>query len=178
MNLLQLFKQKVRYFKNKNIPKPFYFIVAYQLIGSLYAQNAEEPMVSLKLKDVTLDQAFKDLGTSTGYNFKYSDEIVNDNRKYTFNFSNKSLSAALAEIATEAGLEYKIDSKNVSVKKLPKKKVSGRLTDSRTGEPLIGATITVKGTTQGTVTDADGNYSIDVYPNESLNFSYIGYENC
>lgn len=176
MNLLQLFKQKVRYFTHKTFRCLFVIILQASLVGSLYAQNTAEPVVSLKLKDVTLEQAFKDLGASTGYNFKYTDEIVNDSRKFTFDFSGKNLSAVLAEIATEAGLEYKIDSKNVSIKKLPKKKVSGKLTDAETGEALIGATVNIKGVAQGTVTDVNGNFSIDVFPTATLVFSYIGYE--
>jgi hypothetical protein len=90
--------------------------------------------------------------------------------------SNKPLSEVLTKIASNAGLEYKIQGKNVSIKVLNKQKVTGKLTDSETGEALIGATISVNGSTYGTVTDADGNYSIDVYPNSVLNFSYVGYE--
>ena len=54
--------------------------------------------------------------------------------------------------------------------------ISGKVTDSNTGEPLIGATVLVKGTNTGVLTSADGTYSIGV-PNGSaiLVFSYIGY---
>ena len=55
--------------------------------------------------------------------------------------------------------------------------VSGTVTDAVTGEGLIGATVQVKGTTKGTVTDLSGNYSIEVNSQEDvLVFSYIGYE--
>lgn len=54
--------------------------------------------------------------------------------------------------------------------------VKGNVTDE-TKEPLIGVTVQVKGTTQGTVTDLDGNYSLQVSnPNSTLVFSYIGYK--
>lgn len=53
-------------------------------------------------------------------------------------------------------------------------KVTGRVVDS-TGEPLIGATILVEGTTNGTVTDIDGNYTLNTTANAKLVFSYIGY---
>jgi len=56
------------------------------------------------------------------------------------------------------------------------KTVSGTLTDGTTGDPLIGATLTVKGTTTGTITDVDGNFSVNVPGNESiLVISYVGY---
>lgn len=52
--------------------------------------------------------------------------------------------------------------------------VSGTVTDA-TGEPLIGASVLVKGTMEGTATDIDGNYRIDADANGTLTFSYVGY---
>ena len=54
-------------------------------------------------------------------------------------------------------------------------KVSGQVVDQE-GEPLIGATIKVKGTQAGVVTDFDGNFSVDVAGNGTLVISYIGYK--
>ena len=54
-------------------------------------------------------------------------------------------------------------------------KLSGRVIDAK-GEPIPGAYISVKGTTIGTITDMDGNFSIDVNPNQILTISFIGYE--
>ncbi len=53
--------------------------------------------------------------------------------------------------------------------------VTGVVTDALDGSSLPGATIVVKGTTTGTVTDIDGNYSLEVTPNQVLVFSYVGY---
>ena len=53
--------------------------------------------------------------------------------------------------------------------------VSGNLTDE-TGDPLIGVNVMIKGTTVGTITDIDGNYSIDASPSDVLVFSYVGYK--
>lgn len=54
--------------------------------------------------------------------------------------------------------------------------VHGQLVDSESGEPLVGATVMVEGTTQGTVTDIDGNFKQSVAPNATLLFKYIGYK--
>src|SRR5690606_33442679 len=55
--------------------------------------------------------------------------------------------------------------------------VSGKVTDYSTGDPLPGVNIIIQGTTTGTVTDMDGNYSLDVSGSESvLSFSFSGYE--
>ncbi len=53
--------------------------------------------------------------------------------------------------------------------------ITGTLTDENSGDPLIGASVLVKGTTRGTVTDLDGNYSIQAADNETLVISYTGY---
>ncbi len=55
------------------------------------------------------------------------------------------------------------------------KTVTGKITDSSDGEPLPGVTIVVKGTTTGTITNFDGDYSINVEEGQTLAFSYIGY---
>ena len=53
--------------------------------------------------------------------------------------------------------------------------VSGTVTDP-TGEPLIGASILAEGTSVGTATDIDGHYTINVAPQGTLVFSYVGYD--
>ena len=53
--------------------------------------------------------------------------------------------------------------------------VSGTVTDP-SGEPLIGASILAEGTTAGTATDIDGNYTINAPSNGTLVFSYVGYD--
>lgn len=52
--------------------------------------------------------------------------------------------------------------------------VKGTVTSASDGEPLIGATVQVKGTTTGTATDIDGNYSLSVQKGATLSFSYVG----
>jgi len=54
--------------------------------------------------------------------------------------------------------------------------VKGQLVDKNSGEPLIGATVSVQGTTVGTITDVDGNFMINAPANSTLIFSYVGYD--
>ena len=54
--------------------------------------------------------------------------------------------------------------------------ITGQVTDAETGEPLLGATILVEGTSSGTTTDIDGNYSLSAGEGDVLIFSYLGYE--
>jgi TonB-linked SusC/RagA family outer membrane protein len=89
----------------------------------------------------------------------------------SFYASNAQLSAAVLDHPRKS-LIYENVTKNLALK------VSGTLTDAETGTALIGATVQVKGTTNGTSTDLDGNYSIEATDgNATLVFSYIGYIN-
>ncbi|MDR1682936.1 MAG: TonB-dependent receptor [Candidatus Symbiothrix sp.] len=54
--------------------------------------------------------------------------------------------------------------------------VKGQLTDAATGEPLVGVSISVQGTTRGTVSDLDGMFTIETAGNETLSFKYVGYK--
>ena len=54
--------------------------------------------------------------------------------------------------------------------------VSGVVSDGQTGDPLIGASVFVKGTTTGTITDIDGSYSINASGQDVLVFSFVGYQ--
>lgn len=59
---------------------------------------------------------------------------------------------------------------------IKKVKVRGQVTDQVTAEPMVGVSILVKGGKEGTITDIDGNYSIEVVPDQTLVFSFIGYK--
>lgn len=54
-------------------------------------------------------------------------------------------------------------------------KVIGVVTDSKTGEPIVGANLKIKGTTRGTATDIDGRFELQASPNDVLEFSYVGF---
>ena len=59
---------------------------------------------------------------------------------------------------------------------LAQQRVSGTVTDKATGEPLVGVSVAVKGTTKGVISDVDGKYSADVAPDATLVFGYLGYK--
>ena len=61
------------------------------------------------------------------------------------------------------------------VSAMAQNQISGKVSDEATGEPLIGVTVQVKETGKGTITDVNGNYTLNVSPDEKLTFSFIGY---
>ena len=122
------------------------------------------------------------------YTFFLNDNQVNVNRKTSVKANNASLEEVLEQALKNTGYQYEIvdrqiiiKSKSVSSVSHPNalfqsspRKITGQVKDAL-GEPIIGANVVVKGTTNGTITDIDGQYSLEVGSNSILVVSYIGY---
>ncbi len=143
---------------------------------SIYSQS-----ISLKMNNVSVKKAMTELQTKSGYSFVYIAGDLDTNRTVSVNAG--ELKDAVAQILKGQNVSYEIQGKNIVIKKgsqpqaisEKKRKVTGTVKDVN-GEPIIGATILEKGTTNGTVTDFDGNYSLEMSDNGVLVVSYIGYK--
>ena len=118
--------------------------------------------------------------------FFYDQEIVNAAPRITLKVSNVSLQDVLERITLQTKLYFNRDNHTISVgkqkigqdtsKDIKLRNLKGRVVDQN-GEPIIGASVLVKGTANGVITDMDGNYNlINVPENALLAFSYIGYQ--
>ncbi len=143
---------------------------------SLYSQS-----ISLKMSNVSVKKAMTELQTKSGYSFVYIAGDVDTDRTVSINAS--QLKDAVAQILKGQNVSYEIQGKNIVIKKGSqqqvtsgkRKKVTGTVKDAN-GEPIIGATVIEKGTANGTVTDFDGNYTLELSDNGILAISYIGYK--
>lgn len=150
------------------------------LVGGLtprdvYAQHERSPTVTLSVTNITLDQLFKKLEETSGYQFRYTDEVIHASRLYTYDFTDEKLSNVLNQIAKDSGLDYKIQGKSITLRKSEKKKVEGKVTNAE-GAPLMGVSVTVKGTANTASTNADGVYLITAQQGVLLQFSSVGME--
>ena len=156
----------------------------------MYPQQAE---VSLNLRNSTLKKAISEIERNSDYVFLITDDAVSElNNRTTINVSDESIQEILETIFQETGLAYNIVERQVSIYKdaastaqttkaeeveaveQQKRTVTGVVIDEE-GEAVIGANIMEKGTTNGVVTDFDGNFSLSVADNATLVISYIGY---
>lgn len=143
---------------------------------SIYSQS-----ISLKMSNVSVKKAMTELQTKSGYSFVYIAGDVDTDRTISINAS--QLKDAVAQILKGQNVSYEIQGKNIVIKKGSqqqvtsgkRKKVTGTVKDAN-GEPIIGATVVEKGTTNGTVTDFDGNYALELSESGTLAVSYIGYK--
>lgn len=142
---------------------------------SIYSQS-----ISLKMNNVSVGKAMTELQTKSGYSFVYIAGDVDTNRIVSINAS--QLKDAVAQILKGQNVSYEIQGKNIVVKKgtqrrttTVRQKISGSVKDVN-GDPIIGATVMEGGTTNGTITDFDGNFVLEVADGAELDISYIGYQ--
>ena len=142
---------------------------------SLYSQS-----ISLKMRNVSVRNAMTELQAKSGYSFVYIAGDVDTDRTISVNAS--QLKEAISQILKGQNVSYEIQGKNIVIKKgtqqvasKKKRKVTGTVKDVN-GEPIIGATIMEGGTTNGTITDFDGNFVLEVADGAELDISYIGYQ--
>ncbi|GKG72565.1 SusC/RagA family TonB-linked outer membrane protein [Parabacteroides sp. AM58-2XD] len=157
------------------------FILALSLLasGSIFGQNQK---ISLPKGTTTLQKVFQEIEKQTDLSVDYNQSKLNINKQVVIKEQNKTLSKTLEEVLAGSGLTFKIEAGHILILPLaekkevstPDKQIKGNVTD-KNGEPIIGANITVKGTSRGTITDIDGNFTLEIPANAQIQISYIGY---
>ncbi|WP_462341331.1 SusC/RagA family TonB-linked outer membrane protein [Phocaeicola plebeius] len=142
---------------------------------SVFSQN-----ITLKTGNVTVKEAMEQLKKSSGYSFVFSSVDVNTQKRVSVSVQNASIEEAVKQIlAGQQGLNYEVKGKKIIVQKKAQssnvRKISGRVVDAN-NEPVIGASIQVEGTGIGTISDFDGNFTLEAAEGNTLVFSFIGYK--
>ena len=140
--------------------------------------------ISLHLEDATLEQALEAIKQQSEYSFWYRNDEINLGRKVSVNINNQNIANVLDRLLATQGLAYTINEKHIVIYKTNEKashpmitnnkKITGKVTDEK-NEPIIGANVVVKGSTTGTITDMDGNFTLEVPDQATLLVYYIGY---
>ncbi len=168
----------------KNRAKRFCLLTLFMLWTSFYAFAQEEPKVSVHLRNASLQEVFSFIEAQTSYRFSYRETVIDNRKDISLQMENTPVSSVLNQALRGRNLTYKIvshtsivitDKVNQTGNQNRPKKITGIVRDSG-GEPVIGASILAEGSTNGTTTDIDGRFSLDVSPGSLLIFSYIGYQ--
>jgi TonB-linked SusC/RagA family outer membrane protein len=144
-------------------------------IQSFAGINAQDN-ISLSLQNVGLTKVFKAIEKQVKYRFVYKTEAIPGN-SISIEVRNASLEEVLQIVLNNTALTYrKVNNKIVVITNAVAKTVTGKVTDNN-GGALIGVSVSEQGTSNGTVTNQNGNYSITVAGNNSvLLFQHVGYE--
>lgn len=167
-----------------NLPgmKFFFLLIACLVLQiRIVPAQAQHAQITLKTGQTTLKDIISEVEKQTDYLFVYSASEVNVDEKVTIKKEKQKVAEVLA-LFNALGLSSNLSSNYITLGKGAdpsgkKVKVSGKVLDS-SGEPIIGANITVKGNPAlGTITNAEGDFELTVDSKSTLQISYIGFRN-
>ena len=156
------------------------FVCVCQLMATeIDAQNTE---IKISRNNMTLRELIEEIEAQTDYLVVFRNQDVNLDQRISFEQKSGKIIDYLDEISEQIGLSFQFDNKYitvvpknaVTVVNQEKKQVSGKIVDAA-GIPIVGANVVEKGTTNGTITDMDGNFTLEVSEKSTLVVSYIGY---
>ncbi|MDR1201825.1 MAG: TonB-dependent receptor [Tannerellaceae bacterium] len=146
----------------------------------------QDTIITIKHTDTPLSRIISDIEQKSGYSILVRLNDVDVKEKYSINETNKDLNQILTTLFKSKNIGFEIKGNAVSIfnaqnkqananpKLQDKHQITGTVTDEY-GEPIIGASIMEKGTTNGSVSNINGEFSLSVSENATLQISYIGY---
>lgn len=155
-------------------------------MGVFATGNAQTMRVNIQLDNVSTEKVLSEIEKQTDYLFVYNKKEVDLKRKTSVNAVNKTTAEVLSTIFDGTDVIYAIEGENIMLMRKEKNLavvpdavqqaniVTGKIVD-KDGNPIIGANVLVRGTSNGTISDMDGRFSLDVPQNAVLQVSYIGY---
>ena len=161
------------------------FLMSLLSFCPIGASAAPDDGISLNVKDRSITWVLEQLNKDFSLNFVLLNHEIDVDRKVSINLTDASLAEVMKAIFPDGDVSWEVMGNTVRIMKkensrassLSGQNVSGKITDGE-GEPLVGAYILEKGTSNGAIADLDGNYSIALEgsPEDAiLTFSYVGY---
>ncbi len=174
--------------------------VTCSCLGMAHANYAQllDNEISIDLKEVTFEQALREIEWAANVKFFYSVDQLSKEEQVSLKAVRQPLRNVLNELLTPRKIKFKVHEKEATItlrKQLISEKeqsflpdtpsdntlipssvmITGKVMDAVTLQPMAGVNILVKGTTNGTTTDAEGKFNINAENNDILVFSFIGY---
>lgn len=146
--------------------------------GATFAQ--QDKKITIQKQNISVIEALKQIGKQTGMSVGYNNSQLKGKEKTNLSLQNVALEQALETILKGTNYTYQINGQYILIVEKAQnsnaklQKVSGTVVDAN-GDPLIGVAIQIKGTTTGTITGIDGDFTLDARKGDVLVVSYIGY---
>ncbi|TDO03433.1 TonB-dependent receptor [Sunxiuqinia elliptica] len=155
----------------------FFFLV--HVSASVYSQQTK---LNLRTENASLEEVFKMIQEQSEFDFFYKTDQIRGNQKISVDYKSSNIEDVLEEVLRGTGLNYHILDKDIVISKSSMSQsfqqqfieLKGQILDQN-GEPLPGVTVVVKGTTNGVISDFNGNYLLSNVPaNGIVVFSFVG----
>ena len=174
-----------RMFRIMRISALLIFVLCIRVSATVYSQGIT---LQFEVDPQTMDEFFLEIEEQTGYNFVYRADLFKNLSPQEVIAENSSLIAVLDSFLHKNGFEYEIDGKTIIVRKSKKpiekdedqshlfvKPIKGKVVDD-SGEGLPGVTVLIVGTQTGTITDFNGEFTLEAEEGDQVQITYIGFE--
>ena len=165
----------------------FFLGIMQMMASGGYSQTTK---MTLQLSDVTVKEALNQIEENSEFFFLYNSKLVDVARKVNVDVKDQRIDQILDDIFQKTDVVYAVIDRQIVLNNKADlaefirmssqqvtKTVTGTIKDNK-GQPIPGASVVVKGTTAGTMTDDSGNYSLSLPANaKTLVFSLVGLEN-
>ncbi|MGQ9619669.1 MAG: SusC/RagA family TonB-linked outer membrane protein [Bacteroidales bacterium] len=154
------------------------FIAVFQVSATVYSQFGK---MSFSYKDVSVKEVLNDIERTTDLRFFYNENFLDLNRKVSLEGTDIAIDVLLKTILMSSDASFRLLENNLIViapnEIIQQRTVTGRVTDSKTGNALPSVNVVVKNTTVGTMTDQNGKFSINLPERTAvLVFTFVGYK--
>ncbi len=172
---------KVQFLKRKSIERMCLLLALLSsYTGSIYAEttNPDDIKISIRVSDKTFTEIFDEIESLSKFTFAYDEDVSRSKKRFSFQKENISITGLLDFLRKKSRFDFKIFNNTITVikKETPQQIIRGTVIDNQ-GMPLPGATIIETGTSNGTTTNFDGNFSLRVpsLPVE-IEVSFMGFQ--
>ncbi|WP_321373089.1 TonB-dependent receptor [uncultured Draconibacterium sp.] len=161
------------------------FLVLVSVMASTASVYSQTTKLTVKMNNRKIADVFDAIEQQSDFYFFYNRDLFDDGQIVSVDMEGKTVEEILDEVLEGKSVTYEVVNSDILIKTVEErasndskaqqeKSVSGKISD-KSGEPLPGVTVVVKGTTNGTITDFDGNYTITNVPDgATLQFSFVG----
>jgi hypothetical protein len=172
--------------ENYSVKKTLAFLLTFLSVFGTYSQpSLRDKQISVEIKNGNIIELLKQISDRSELHFSYNPRKLDTKQKITYQTVDKKLADILDELAITYNLKFEFLENQVIVKQEKKTErveprtatLSGTVTDSETGEALIGTTLAIKELQKGTTANAFGFYSLTVPKGKyEITYSFVGYK--
>lgn len=165
-----------------------FFIMMFISIGLTHATNSSAQTINFRnnKSTLTIEDVLKKIEEQSDYTFFYNPKQINVKQRTSVTANNKKISVVLDELFSNTNITYTFRDRSIILSSRTTSKVGGNLEINSLkniegvildifDEPIIGASISIEGTTVGTLSDTDGHFSISVAVGQKIRISYVGF---
>ncbi len=153
-------------------------------IANITLAFGQNQPITLSTNKSNVKNIISAIAKQTNMSVDYEENAINLNQKVSLSNKTQTVSSLIQAILKDndnldyiiSGRHIIITKKNIAARQATTSKTSGKIVDAATGEPIVGASVIMKGTSYGVVTDYDGRFSIDTPEGSNLVITYLGYQ--